>query len=140
MRRNQIEGYKNLRVWQEARKLVLDVYSLTSDFPSDELFGLTSQLRRAAVSVVANITEGYERQHLKEYIQFLYNSNGSLAEVEVFLGLSRDLNYCLEGKFKEIYDQQRKVAAMLNSMINKLLKKLNSEAQNPERRARNAER
>ena len=87
------EGFRNLIVWQKAYAFALEVYKAAKNFPRDEIYGLTSQIRRAAVSVSANIAEGYERQHRKEYIQFLMIAKGSLGEVETHLMFARDLAY-----------------------------------------------
>lgn len=86
-------GYKRLRVWQETHTLVLAIYKTTKTFPKDELFGLTSQIRRAVVSVAANIVEGQARASQKEFLQFLSIANGSLVEVEYYIQLTKDLDY-----------------------------------------------
>lgn len=83
-----IQSYRDLRVWQSAMDLAVVAYRLTSGFPKDELFGLTSQIRRAATSVAANIAEGYGRQNKGSYIQFLRIAQGSLKELETHLILS----------------------------------------------------
>jgi len=82
-----LEGVSKIKAWELGHDLVLEVYRVTRCFPRDELFGLTSQLRRAAISVPANIVEGSQRHYLKEYLQFLYISRSSLAEVEYFIFL-----------------------------------------------------
>ncbi|MHB8840230.1 MAG: four helix bundle protein [Candidatus Aquicultor sp.] len=113
-------SYKKLLVWQRAKELTLIIYKETSGFPKQEAFGITSQLRRAATSVIANIAEGYERQHRKEYIQFLFNAKGSLAEVEVYLDLSKDLCYFNEQQFEVLSGKQKEVGKLLNALINSL--------------------
>jgi four helix bundle protein len=85
--------YKDLNVWQEARKLSKDIYSLTSEFPKEEQFGLINQMRRCAISVPSNIAEGCGRNYPKDSIQFFHISRGSLYELETQLYLSFDLNY-----------------------------------------------
>jgi four helix bundle protein len=85
--------HKDLDVWKLGIQLVKDVYATTSKFPKEEAFGLTSQLRRAAVSVPANIAEGAARNGKKEFIQFLYISLGSLSEIETLLIIAEDLNF-----------------------------------------------
>lgn len=85
--------YKKIRAWMAAKKLVLEVYKITKQFPKEEIYGLTSQLRRAAVSIMANIAEGSSRQHKKDYLNFLYIAKGSHAETESLLDLSKDLGY-----------------------------------------------
>lgn len=81
-------GYKNLIAWQKADELAITVYALTQKFPKSEIFGITSQLRRAALSVPANIIEGYARNNKKEFHRFLSIALGSLAEVDYFLEFS----------------------------------------------------
>ncbi|TPG63766.1 four helix bundle protein [Hymenobacter nivis] len=89
-------SYSDLSVWLKSREMTKRVYELTRQFPKDELFGLTNQLRRAAVSVPSNIAEGCGRQHTKDTIQFLFIARGSLFEVETQLYLAHDLNYISE--------------------------------------------
>ena len=89
-----IQSYRDLRVWQSAMDLAVDAYRLTNSFPKDELFGLTSQIRRAAASVAANIAEGYGRQNKGSYIQFLKIAQGSLKELETHLILSERIGIC----------------------------------------------
>jgi four helix bundle protein len=92
--KGKIRSYKDLLVWQKAMTLVKEVYLLTAKFPADERFGLTAQMRRAAVSVPSNIAEGHARQGSKEYLQFLSHAGGSLAELETQTLLAISLNYC----------------------------------------------
>ncbi len=80
-----IQNYKELEVWQIAMDLAETCYQITRGFPKEELFGLTSQIRRAAVSIPANIAEGHARHHTKEYLQFLGVARGSLMELETHL-------------------------------------------------------
>jgi four helix bundle protein len=84
-------GIRDLLVWQRARSLVKQCYVLTQAFPREEIFGLTSQLRRAAVSVAANIAEGHGRRYPKEFLHFVSDAASSLREVDTFLVLSEDL-------------------------------------------------
>ena len=88
-----IKTHKDLDVWKEAMSLVKEIYSLTTNFPKEETYGLASQMRRAAVSIPSNIAEGAARNSGKEFIQFLYVSLGSLAELETQLLLSRELGF-----------------------------------------------
>ncbi len=81
--------FKNIKAWQYADDLAVLAYSKTRSFPKEELYGITSQLRRAVVSVPANIAEGANREHKKEYLHFLYIARGSMAETEYLLHLSR---------------------------------------------------
>ena len=84
-------SFRKLNLWQKTYLFVLNIYKQTQEFPSFELYGLTSQIRRGAVSILANIAEGSERQYKKEFVQFLSIARGSLAEVETYLMLSKDL-------------------------------------------------
>ncbi len=113
-------GYKKLLVWQEAHTLTLLIYKITKHFPKDELFGLTNQMRRAAVSVTANIVEGQARATKKEFHQFLFMSNGSLVEVEYYIELSKDLGYISEKEFTDLYQQRIKVGKLLHRLIKSL--------------------
>jgi four helix bundle protein len=87
-----MQDYRKLLVWQKAHKLVIDIYVITKGFPKDELYGVTSQLRRAAVSIAANIVEGAGRKTKPDFARFLTMSLGSTNEVEYFLVLSKDLD------------------------------------------------
>lgn len=89
-------SYRELRAWQLARALVREVYSVTASFPREEQFGLTSQMRRSAVAIAANIAEGYGRRTRGEYVQCLGIANGEVFELETFIILSSDLGYCKE--------------------------------------------
>jgi len=86
-------NHKDLEVWKESMLLAKEAYLLTKSFPKEELYGITSQIRRASVSVPSNIAEGAARSSDKEFIQFLYISLGSLSELETQILLSRDLGY-----------------------------------------------
>ena len=113
-------GFKGLIAWQKAYELVLSIYKATSDFPKAEIYGLTSQVQRAAVSVPANIAEGYERQHKKEYKQFLSIAKGSLGEIETYLLLSNDLKYITNDLFESLESQRKEAARLINGLIKSL--------------------
>ena len=89
----KLESYRDLEVWKVSMQLAKEVYQATEVMPKQEIYGLTSQIRRASVSVPANIAEGYGRNHRKEYLQFLGIANGSLKELETLLLLANSLNY-----------------------------------------------
>ncbi len=112
-----MRDYKNIKAYQLADSLVLDIYKATKDFPKDELYGLISQLRRAAVSVPANIVEGASRQHKRDYLNFLYTSRGSLAETGYLLELSRKLEYLTKEKFKNIEEIRIELSKTLYGLI-----------------------
>lgn len=104
-------------VWQEAYKLALNVYEITKIFPGSEIYGLTSQIRRAVISVSANIAEGFNRQTRKEYLQFLYISRGSLQEIDFLLLLSKDLKYTKEAEYLKIKEKIDLIGKLLSGLI-----------------------
>jgi four helix bundle protein len=113
-------GFKQLAVWQKAYKLTLEAYRVTKTFPREEIYGLTSQMQRAAVSVPANIAEGYERNHKKEYLQFLHIAKGSLSEVETYLSLAKDLRYLSDTEYLTLEDKRAETARLLKGLIKSL--------------------
>jgi len=117
--KKKIKLFTDLEVWQEAHKLVLMVYKITKDFPKEELFGLVSQLRRAAVSVTSNIAEGFSRFSYKEKIQFYSMALGSLTELQNQLLVARDVGYLNESDFDNISRQSVSVQKLLNAFIKK---------------------
>jgi len=112
-----MKSYRELLVWQEAYKLALAVYEITKNFPVSESYGLVSQIRRAIVSISANIAEGFNRQTKKEYLQFLYISRGSLQEIDFLLLLAKDLKYLEEIKYFEIKEKIDLVGRLLSGLI-----------------------
>ena len=114
------KGYKKLKVWQEAHSLVLLVYKNTKNFPKEEIFGLTSQLKRAVVSVPANIVEGQAKRSKASFLQFLNISNGSLVEVEYYFELARELEFLTDKQYKELEDQCLVVGNLLYGLIKSL--------------------
>jgi len=116
----KLKSFKDLIVWQKAYKLTLDVYRLTEKFPKHEQYGLSSQIRRSAVSVVSNIAEGYSRKGRGEYINFLSMSYASLSEFETQLLLAKDLGYITENEIKEPLSIKDEVGGMLFSIRQKL--------------------
>lgn len=114
------QSFKNLIAWEKAYELTLMVYKYSQKFPASELYGLTSQLRRSAVSISANIAEGRERQHKKEFLQFLSIAKGSLGEVETYLMLAKDLNYINESVFSELEEQRKEIGRLLRGLIKSL--------------------
>ena len=112
--------YKELRVWKQAMYLALEIYQHTQRFPKEELYGLTSQLRRAAVSVASNIAEGKGRSSDKELILFLHHARGSLLEVETQVLISRELGYLHDSAGAELLGQTEELAKSLNALIKTL--------------------
>lgn len=115
-----MRGYRELKVWQRSMDLVEESYRLTTTFPKHELYGLTSQLRRAAVSVAANIAEGHGRDHLREYLHFLSVANGSLMELETHLLIGRRMNYLLPDDEKSVLLCAAEVGRMLAGLVRAL--------------------
>jgi four helix bundle protein len=106
------KSFRDLTVWQKAHSFVLSVYHATKEFPKHELYGLTSQLRRAAVSVPGNIAEGFHRKTKADKMRFLNIAQSSLEEARYYLILSEDLQY---GKHGEIWDQSDEVGRLLSA-------------------------
>lgn len=115
---NQITSFCDLEVWKRSHLLTLEIYKITREFPKEELYGITSQIRRAASSVGANIAEGFGRYHFGDKIKFYYNARGSLSEVQNFLLLSKDLGY-IEGIIcNELFEKYNEVNKKINNLIN----------------------
>lgn len=110
----KIHSFTDLIVWKKGHELVLDVYKLTKIFPKEELFGLSSQLRRALVSVTSNIAEGFCRGFVKEKLHFYNISLALLVEVQNQLLIARDLEYISKEEFKTVADKSVEVAKLLN--------------------------
>ena len=107
---NTLKTHRDLDVWKLSMDLVIDLYTITATFPVSEKFGLVSQIRRAGVSICSNIAEGAARSHSKEFVQFLYISLGSVAEIETQLEISRRLGYLKsKDKQQEILDRIRRM-------------------------------
>jgi four helix bundle protein len=111
----QIKHFRQLDAWQEAHRLVLAVYTTTRGFPSEEKFGLVSQMRRAAVSIPANIAEGFKRRGIQDKIRFYNIAEGSLEEVKYFLLLAKDLDYISSNE--ELFAQAETVGRLLNGLL-----------------------
>jgi four helix bundle protein len=119
---SEIKNYRDLIVWQKGITLVKEIYLLTQKFPQTEIYGLSNQLRRAAVSIPSNIAEGQSRQHTGEFRQSLHVALGSLAEVDTQLVIAKELSY-LPG---EAMTTAEKLIFELRKMIYTLIKKLPS--------------
>ena len=115
-----VKNFYDLDVWKNGHQLVLKIYKITANFPKEEIYGITSQLRRAASSITANIAEGFARFHFKDKIKFYYQSRGSIAEVQNFILLARDLNLLENYICKEIGLETTELAKMLNGLIRSL--------------------
>lgn len=115
-----IRSYQDLDVWKKSREIVKDVYSLSEDFPKNEMYGLANQMRRAAVSVPSNIAEGKCRSSRKEYIYHLKVASGSLAELETQCFIACDLRYIDEKTLAAILEKSAEVGRMLNGLLRSL--------------------
>jgi len=120
----QSNSYKDLRVWQKSLELVVEIYKLTEDFPRSEAFGLISQMRRAAVAVSSNIAEGQKRGHQKEFLQFLYISYGSGAELETQIEICKRLPKLKNLDYTILESLLQEVMKMLNVLIGVIKKRL----------------
>jgi len=111
-------NFKNIKAWKYADDLAVLEYSKTRSFPKEELYGITSQLRRAAVSVPTNIAEGASRTHKKENLHLPYIARGSIAEVEYLLHLSKRVEYLKDDEYKQVEDRRQDAAKTLHGLIN----------------------
>ena len=118
-----MKTFRELIVWQKSMDLVTAVYKSSKGFPKEENYGLTSQLRRSAVSVPSNISEGYGRQGLNDYIRFLNIAISSLFELQTQVEISYNLSYISKKRFDSLYESTREVERMLSSLIRKLKSK-----------------
>lgn len=118
-----IQSFRDLRVWQGAMDLVEELYRLTESLPTKELYGLTSQMRRAAVSVPSNIAEGHTREHLKEYLQFISTSQASLAELYTQVEITCRLKYCSREQATPVFTLITSVGKQLHALRNSLTDK-----------------
>ncbi len=119
----KVRDYKDLLVWQQGIELVDKIYLITDKFPKQELYGLTNQMRRSAVSIPSNISEGFVRNHSREYIQFLYIALGSCAELDTQLVIAKNRNYVTQGKYSELTEYINHEIRMLVSLINSIQRK-----------------
>jgi len=117
-----LRSYRDLQVWKASMDFVVEVYKITEKFPNTEMYGLTSQLRRCSVSIPSNIAEGSSRKNTKEFIQFLYISNGSLSEAETQLQIAQRLGYLKS--FDSVNSKIIYIRIMLYNLIRKLKENL----------------
>ena len=116
----KIISFRDLDVWKLGKAVVLDVYAATMSFPQEERFGLMAQMRRAAMSIPANVAEGFNRYHNKEYRQFLYVALGSCAELETQIDISSDLGYLKRETRERLLEQLDHESRMLRNLIKRL--------------------
>lgn len=119
MEGGKIRDFTDLEAWRKAHELALMIYKTTEKFPRSEVFGLVSQIQRAAVSITSNIAEGFGRQTLREKVQFYYQAHGSLTEVKNQLILSRDLDYISSDEFDKIMSALVVAHKLLQGLLRK---------------------
>lgn len=122
-----IRSYRDLEVWQKAMDFVVICYQIAERFPKTEVYGLASQLQRAAVSVPANIAEGQGRSHTKEFLNHLSMAYGSLLEVETHLQIAARLNYLENSSLQSLSEKSAEIGRMLNGLMQALNRKLSTD-------------
>jgi four helix bundle protein len=118
----KVKTFRDLLVWQKAMRLVTDVYRFTKAFPKEETYGITSQIRRCAVSIPSNIAEGHGRYSTNDYVRFLDIATGSLFELQTQLEIAKNLEYLREVDFLSLHELTREIERMLSSLKSKLRK------------------
>lgn len=113
----RINKFTDLEAWKEAHNLVLLIYKVTEGFPKAEIYGLTSQLRRAAVSIESCIAEGFCRYHYKDRLNFYYDARGSVGEVQSQTITAKDLKFISKEDFEKVFTQAEKVGVILGGLI-----------------------
>ena len=113
-------NFKELLVWQKSINFVTEIYELPNDFPKNEMYGLTSQIRRASISIPSNIAEGNSRRSVADYLQFLKIARGSCAEVETQLIIAQNLKFLNEEHYLKLNQGIIEISKMLNGLINSL--------------------
>lgn len=116
----KIVSYQDLKIWQKAKAFAIRIYKVTGQFPKEEQYGLTSQLRRASVSIASNIAEGFRRRSPKEKIQFLRIAYGSGAEIETQLIIAFELEYLSKEDYGKLSNEIAEIMKMTNVVLNKL--------------------
>ncbi|MCF7917202.1 MAG: four helix bundle protein [Candidatus Omnitrophica bacterium] len=116
----KVKTYRDLNIWVKSVEFVKEVYIITVKFPKEEIYGLSSQMRRSVVSIPSNIAEGFRRQYNKEFRQFLYIALGSCAELETQVSISKELNYIKGEKEKELLEILDHISRMIMNLIKKL--------------------
>jgi len=117
-------SFKDLIVWQKAHQLVIAIYKATKLFPKEEIFSLTNQVRRAAVSIPANICEGYKKKTIPNQLNFINIAEGSLEEVKYYIILSKDLQYIDESVYEQLTNSAEEVGRLINGYEKAISKRL----------------
>ena len=115
-----VNNFKDLKIWKIAIQLVKKVYKVSSKFPKEELYGLTSQMRRSAISIPSNVAEGFRRQHNNEFKQFLYISLGSCAELETQMIIAEELGYIDKDQTATLFEDLDYICRMISNLIKTL--------------------
>ncbi|MFH6999855.1 four helix bundle protein [Flavobacterium sp. FlaQc-57] len=115
-----MSDFRKLLIWQKSMALITKIYFSTNNFPKEEIFGLTSQIRRSSISIPSNIAEGYGRESDKDFLRFLNISIGSLFEMQTQLEIAKNITYLNEQEFNNLYEDSREVERMLVSFIKKI--------------------
>jgi len=119
----EVRSFRDLRVWQGAMDLVEMIYKVSVDFPRHETYGLTSQLRRAAISVPSNIAEGHARKHTKEYLNFLSVAQGSLAELQTQIEIASRLGYVAKLDVQDVLSHSASLSKQLHALRNAIIRR-----------------
>lgn len=117
-----LASFKDLIVWQKSHQLVLKIYSTTSNFPKEEIYALSNQMRRATVSIPANIAEGFRKKTLANKLNYLSHSEGSLEEVKYYLILAKDLTYITTDEYEELTNQCEEISKLIGGYTNTIKK------------------
>jgi four helix bundle protein len=113
-----MKTHKDLNAWKDSVNLVTEIYEKTKSFPKDELFGLTSQIRRSAISIPSNISEGAARESNKEFLRFLFIAQGSISEMDTQLLISKNLNYISNEDYTQLLEKLTSIRKMIAGLIN----------------------
>lgn len=116
-----IKSFTDLIVWQKGHAFVLEIYKTTSFFPKEELYGLTSQMKRAVISITSNIAEGFVRHSKKEKVQFYYVALGSTTELENQLLIAKDLKFITSERFNFLFEKAIEISKLMNSLIRSII-------------------
>lgn len=120
-----MNNFRKLKIWERSIELSTDIYRITNQFPKSELYGITSQIRRAVVSISSNIAEGAGRQSQKEFVQFLNIAKGSCYELETQLLISKNLKFIKKEDFRNLEEKLVQIEKMIYALVKKLNKELN---------------
>lgn len=118
-----MKTFRDLLIWQKSMKLVSEIYNISKEFPKEEAFGLTSQIRRCAVSIPSNISEGFGRDGVNDYLRFLNIAMASLFELQTQIEIAFNLKFIKKDIFYDFYEKTREVERMLSSFIRKIKEK-----------------